>query len=262
MPKGDDPATLRVRAVHQIADIGFRPAMEDRHVLEVWPGLGLFGGVYDGHGGSEAAEIVADSLHRAFFMALEAGLSARLAFQRAYRSVEEKLERADSGVAAVTVFLGNDTLTYAHVGDGGVLLVAPRPFMLTRPHRVDDLAERSRIIAAGGAIEGGYVVRGVRGLMPTRSFGDSYFRPVGVTAIPVVGERRLGPDDRFLVVACDGLFDVLGEEEIAKTLLQSAGAHEGGARLQEEVFARGGTDNLTILVIELEQESSPADSNE
>jgi serine/threonine protein phosphatase PrpC len=95
------------------------------------------------------------------------------------------------------------------------------------------------------------VVRGLRGLMPTRSFGDSYFRPVGVMAVPAVGERRLTPEHRFVVVACDGLFDVLEVDEIATVLRQSSGAREGGEALQEQVFARGGTDNLTIVVIEL-----------
>ncbi len=69
-------------------------------------------------------------------------------------------------------------------------------------------------------------------------------------AEPTVGERRLGAEDRYLVVACDGLFDVLGAGEIAQTLVQSAGAREGGESLRDEVLGRGGTDNLTIVVVE------------
>ncbi|MFQ5848214.1 MAG: PP2C family serine/threonine-protein phosphatase [Candidatus Methylomirabilales bacterium] len=252
MEREPDPATARVRALHQISDIGFRQAMEDRHVLEIRPRVGLFGGVFDGHGGTEAAEILAVSLHQLFFEALGTGLSPPQAIRQAYRSAEESLQGVESGATAATVFLRGDALSFAHVGDSEILLVGAGPIALTRPHRVDDPGERSRIVAAGGAIEGGYVVRGVRGLMPTRSFGDSFFRPVGVMAVPVVGERRLGAADRFLVVACDGLFDVLGGEEIARTLLQSSGAHAGGESLREAVLARGGTDNLTILVIELD----------
>ncbi|MFQ6672736.1 MAG: hypothetical protein ACE5KY_05505, partial [Candidatus Tectimicrobiota bacterium] len=66
--------------------------MEDRHVLEVRPTLGLFGGVYDGHGGVEAAEIVAASLHEAFFRAHDAGFPPAQAFRVAYRGVEQKLQ--------------------------------------------------------------------------------------------------------------------------------------------------------------------------
>ncbi len=246
-----DATPLHIRTVHQISEIGFRPAMEDRHVVEIRPGVGFFGGVYDGHGGVEAAEIAAASLHEAFFHALEAGVAPLEAFREAYRTVEEALQGVESGATATTIFLRDNGLTFAHIGDGGIVLVTEEPIALTEPHRVDNAAERSRIIAAGGAIEGGYVVRGLRGLMPTRSFGDSYFRPVGVMAVPAVGERRLTAEHGFVVVACDGLFDVLEVDEIAAVLRQSSGAHEGGEALQEEVFARGGTDNLTILVVEL-----------
>jgi serine/threonine protein phosphatase PrpC len=246
-----DSTPLHIRAVHQISEIGFRPAMEDRHVVEIRPGVGLFGGVYDGHGGVEAAEMVAASLHEAFFHGLEAGVAPPEAFREAYRTVEGALQGVESGATATTIFLRNNELSFAHVGDGGIVLMAKEPVALTQAHRVDNPAERSRIIGAGGAIAGGYVVRGLRGLMPTRSFGDSYFRPVGVMAVPAVGERRLTPEHRFVVVACDGLFDVLEVDEIATVLRQSSGAREGGEALQEQVFARGGTDNLTIVVIEL-----------
>lgn len=257
MPSQPDPATARIRAVHHVSDIGFRHTMEDRYVVEVRPEVGLFGGVYDGHGGVEAVEIVTASLHPAFFTALDAGLPPIEAFRQAYRSVEERLEDINSGATAATIFLRKDELNFAHVGDAEILLVGAAGIPLTRPHRVGDPTERARIIRAGGAVEGGYVVRGLRGLMPTRSFGDSYFRPVGVMAVPTVGARRIGTDDRFLVVACDGLFDVFGGDEIARILLKSSGAREGGEALRDEVLARGGTDNLTILVVEFQAANAP-----
>lgn len=256
MSRRPDPAIAHIRAVHDVSDIGLRHAMEDRHVLEIRPEIGLFGGVYDGHGGVEAAEVVATSLHLVFFEALDAGLDPIEAFRQSYRVVEERLQRTDSGATAATIFVRKDELYFAHVGDAEILLAGTGPTLLTRPHRVNDPSERSRIITAGGQIESGYVVRGLRGLMPTRSFGDSYFRSIGVMAVPTVGERRLSLVDRFLVVACDGLFDVLGGEDIVRVLLGCSGAREGAEILRNEVFARGGADNLTILVIEFEPGST------
>jgi serine/threonine protein phosphatase PrpC len=258
MTEQSDPATARIRTLHHVSDIGFRRRMEDRHVVQVRPRLGLFAGVYDGHGGDEAVEAVAASLHEVFFQALECGLSPSQAFQDAYRIVEQQLGGIDSGATAVTIFLRNDELHFAHAGDGGILLVADGPILLTEPHRVDNPVERSRIITAGGHIEGGYVVRGHRGLMPTRSFGDAYFRPVGVMAEPTLGGRRLGVKDRYLIVACDGLFDVLAAAEIAEVLQRSSGARQGCESLRDEVLGRGGTDNLTILVIEFDTARDPS----
>ncbi|KAF9429920.1 hypothetical protein BGZ94_008959 [Podila epigama] len=77
------------------------------------------------------------------------------------------------------------------------------------------------------------------GLEPTRAFGDSrykwskeiqeqvfqlfpsyrqpyrnFFTPPYVTAKPVVKHHKLGPEDRFLVMATDGLWDQLTSEEV------------------------------------------------
>ncbi len=243
----------RIREIYVVSDIGLRGTMEDRYVLEVLPGFGLFGGVYDGHGGTEAVEVVAASLHRLFATNLQAGHHPVHAFREAYRLVEEQLQGVESGTTAATVFLREDEISFAHLGDARILLVGSEPIPLTKDHRVSDPQERARIIRAGGKVADPYVLRGLRGLMPTRSFGDAYFRPVGVTAIPEVGVRRLRPEDRFVVVACDGLFDVLEPPDIADLLLQSAGAQEGAESLRDQVFLRGGTDNLTILVIEFEK---------
>jgi len=253
MASGGEEATDRIRETYVVSDIGLRGAMEDRHVLEVLPGLGLFGGVYDGHGGTEAVEVVAASLHRFFATSLQAGHNPVQAFRDAYRLVEEELKDEESGATAATIFLRGDEMSFAHLGDARILLVGSEPIPLTKDHRVNDPQERARILRAGGKVADPYVLRGLRGLMPTRSFGDAYFRPVGVTALPEVGIWRLRPEDRFVVVACDGLFDVLEPLDIVDLLLHSSGAKAGAESLQEEVFARGGTDNLTILVIELEK---------
>jgi serine/threonine protein phosphatase PrpC len=253
MGRGSEEASDRIRETHVVLDIGLRGAMEDRHVLEVLPGLGLFGGVYDGHGGTEAVDLVGASLHRFFATSLQAGHPPVHAFREAYRSVEEELKGVESGATAATIFLRGDEMSFAHLGDARILLVGPQPISLTKDHRVSDSQERARILRAGGKIEDPYVLRGLRGLMPTRSFGDAYFRPVGVTAVPEVGIRRLRPEDRFVVVACDGLFDVLEPLDVADLLLHSAGAKEGAEILRDQVFLRGGTDNLTILVIEFKK---------
>lgn len=253
MARGGEEVTDRIQEMHAISEIGLRSAMEDRHVLEILPGLGLFAGVYDGHGGAEAVEVVAASLHRCFAAALQSGLHPVQAFREAYRLVEEELKGVESGATAATLFLRGGEMSFAHLGDARILLVGPQPIPLTTDHRVDDPQERARILRAGGRIEDPYVLRGFRGLMPTRSFGDAYFRPVGVIAIPEVGMRRVHPEDRFVVVACDGLFDVLRPSEIAELLLRSPGATTGVESLRDEVFARGGIDNLTIIVIEFKK---------
>ena len=87
---------------------------------------------------------------------------------------------------------------------------------LTVDHRLDDTEERRRIEKMGGLIDYPYVVRGRYGLMPTRTIGDAYFKPVGVIATPWVNEYEISRADSFLIAACDGLFDVMSNRQVVE----------------------------------------------
>ena len=89
---------------------------------------------------------------------------------------------------------------------------------LTVDHRMDDPLEAVRIDQAGGFVFKGRVC-GV--LAVTRSLGDQILKPY-VTAHPAVREITLpavaaaataNDSSRFLIVACDGLWDVMTDDE-------------------------------------------------
>jgi len=46
--------------------------------------------------------------------------------------------------------------------------------------------------------------------MVTRALGDADVKGDGVTADPEVSETRLTASDEYFVMACDGLWDVVG----------------------------------------------------
>ena len=53
----------------------------------------------------------------------------------------------------------------------------------------------------------------------TRSFGDEVASRVGVTAEPEILELDLCPDDRFIVLASDGVWEFLSNEDIGKIVM-------------------------------------------
>lgn len=221
--------------------------MEDRHVVLHEAG-GLFGGVYDGHGGAETADLVAESLHRAFLAAIANGRSAEEAFRYAYDLVDREALSATSGATAVAFFLAGRHLVVANVGDGRAVIVRKSDHrLLTRDHRLDDAEERRRIIEAGGEIEGPYVIRSGAGLMVTRSLGDTMFRPAGVIPSPDVISYSVTLDDLCLVVGCDGLWDVLSTAEVAQMARPVSSAQAVADILARAVRARHGRDNVTVL---------------
>lgn len=239
-----------------ISEQGMRPEMEDAHYLDLnFGGRGwAFGGVFDGHGGRFAAEYAAPRLSEIFLEKLLAGASPAQAFTESYKTVSVELKGQDSGTTAVTFFIGDSIIFTANAGDARAIVVSNTGFtQLTTDHRLDNPAERQRIAQMGGVIRYPYVYRGYLGLMPTRTIGDEYFKPVGVIATPSVSEHRITPEDIFLIAACDGLFDVVTNEEVAELARQHAQPESLVEALKQEVLVnRFGTDNLTIIAVSLQ----------
>ncbi len=228
--------------------------MEDRHTLDhISAGgtTGLFGGVYDGHNGSAAAEYAEGRLCRYFTKALEIGEDIEAAMERAYMRVNEMLRVQHSGTTAVTFFISGDTIWHAGAGDARIIITTRggEARQLTRDHRLDDKSEYERVTRAGAEIRYPYVAKESAGVMPTRALGDTFFEDVGVTAEPDTGSYEWHSEDRWLIAATDGLFDVMGNRDIAVFLRDYTDPERAGANLAREVLGRrGGTDNLTVIL--------------
>lgn len=94
----------------------------------------------------------------------------------------------------------------ANAGDArGVLCRAGRAVRLTYDHKGSDKQEAKRITDAGGFVMSGRV-NGI--LAVTRSLGDSSMKEY-VVGSPYTTETRLGSEDEFLILACDGVSGVV-----------------------------------------------------
>lgn len=159
-----------------------------------------------------------------------------------------------SGCTAVTTYLeskgGRRTLHVANVGDArAVLCKAGKAIRLTYDHKATDVAEQKRIQDAGG-----FVLRGrVLGILAvSRSFGDHGLKQF-VSARPFMTQTELTADCQFLAMCCDGVFDVMKDEEVVDFVLEHS---KGGApnpkiaqMLVQEALDRKSTDNITAMVI-------------
>jgi serine/threonine protein phosphatase PrpC len=143
-------------------------------------------------------------------------------------------------------------ITTANAGDSRVVLgYEGHGIRLTHDHRVDDPLEVARIEGAGGFLFKGRVL-GV--LAVTRSLGDHMLKDY-VIAHPTVNERTIDLNNNrsavptFLIVACDGLWDVMQDQEAVDLVQQYPGEKTSVAQfLVEEALRRGSTDNVTAIV--------------
>jgi len=220
------------------SDQGLRWEMEDRHVL-LEEGEEVLGGVFDGHNGARVAELAARLLPQ---LRDHPPAEALIAIHRQALGLP-------GGACAVVFRLRGDRLEVANVGDAELALVTGgEARLLTRRHRLDDPEEQARILARGGVIQGPYAIdpQTLHGLMPTRALGDHELERIGIVCEPHRWSGRF--QEGWLVAACDGLWDVLGAEELPGLLQGSA--EETARRLGEEALrGRGSTDNLTVLVV-------------
>ncbi|KAG2500346.1 hypothetical protein HYH03_001921 [Edaphochlamys debaryana] len=196
-------------------------------------------------------------------------------------------EMAGSGSTATVVVIKDDKLVVANVGDSqAVLCRKGNPLVLAHYHRVygtgpDVGAEIERVLGTGGWVDDGRVC-GV--LAVSRAFGDWEFKGKGLprllqtgiergywdeefaseqsfTADPVIStpdvtETLLSPDDEFLIVASDGLWDVLPPREAVqwarKEFKAKKDAAQVAASLATLALKRYSTDNVAVVVVDLQ----------
>jgi serine/threonine protein phosphatase PrpC len=144
-------------------------------------------------------------------------------------------------------------LAVAWVGDTRVVLIrGSKPVNLTTDHKVNSPAERGRVVSAGGVVKGDRVL-GM--LAVTRAVGDSGLKlgAAGRQIVTSEAEVRsvwLEPTDLAVVVACDGLWDVLSEDQVAKMVTESClSAKSCAEALTSAAFEAGSQDNISVTVV-------------
>ncbi|CAH2086182.1 unnamed protein product [Euphydryas editha] len=180
-----------------------------------------FYAVYDGHAGSAAATYCAAHLHQYLVESSHFLRDLRRATHDAYLRTDAEFvrksnqQRASGGSTAVSVSVRGRRLLAAWAGDSQALLAKRMRLMqLVNPHKPDRPDERERIESTGGSVMywGTWRVNGQ--LAVSRAIGDAIYKPY-VTARPEITEVDLDGDEDFVVVACDGLWDVVSEDAVA-----------------------------------------------
>lgn len=223
------------------------------------PGSGYFA-VYDGHGGRGAVNFVYEHLHVNFREQIDLGLSVPEAFKASFLKTDADMASADVGYSGSTVaaaFIeqkdGKRLLHTANCGDARIVLCRNgEAKRMTIDHKGTDPDEVKRIQDAGGLV----VLNRVSGILAvTRSLGDLKMKEY-VIGDPYCESVELEPTDQFLVVACDGLWDVANDQEVCNALLEPV---EGDAPTAQalanglliKALKQGTTDNVSIVVIKL-----------
>ncbi|KAK9063478.1 hypothetical protein SSX86_017348 [Deinandra increscens subsp. villosa] len=201
---------------------GRKSFMEDTHTITE---KGFFG-VYDGHGGSKAAEYVAKNLHSNVFEMLEKcsenATTEEIVKAAFMRTDDEFLKQGlESGACCVTALIKEKELFVSNLGDcRAVISKKGKAESLTNDHKASQEDERKRIQDKGGYVElhrGTWRVHGV--LAVSRSIGDAHLKD-WVLGEPETKILPLTDDLEYLILASDGLWDEVGNQEAIDVVTQ------------------------------------------
>lgn len=273
--------------------------MEDEHIMvddlsahlrpTVLPASpSAFYGVFDGHGGSEAAAYLRRYAMRLFFedadfpsLAAAACKGDDCFLERVEESIRRSFLQADfeladdetvstsCGTTALTAMVFGRHLLVANAGDcRAVLCRKGEAVDMSEDHRPSHAAERLRIEKAGGYVDDGYL-NGA--LSVTRALGDWDMKlPKGSTS-PLIAEpefrrARLNDDDEFLILGCDGIWDVMSSQQAVCEVRRGLRRHGDPARcareLVKEAMRLHAVDNLTVIVVRLPAAASIEEEKE
>lgn len=245
--------------------------------------------VFDGHGehGDAISNFAMVEMPKRLAEHSDTHTNPARALRETFVSINESLEDMPSniplcsGTTAVVILIRDGHMWIASCGDsrailavgggeGGVLTAAP----LTVDHNPDVLKEKERIMMSGGYVspppEPGLSARvwldkecTQIGLAMARSIGDYAAKRVGVTPEPEVTDRPIGASDKFIVLASDGVWEFLSNDDVV-TLVHSVlrkGGPSAAVSACESLIARAANkwqanegdyrDDITAIVLSL-----------
>ncbi|XP_002157385.3 probable protein phosphatase 2C T23F11.1 isoform X1 [Hydra vulgaris] len=252
---------------------GWRINMEDAHtnILSMKEDKdAAFFAVFDGHGGSHAAAYCGEHLHKYILGTEDYKLGDYVnALKRGFLQCDSEMQLdpriETSGAAAVCVLIKNKTIYCANCGDSrAIASVGGIAQELSHDHKPNDEEEAKRIIAAGGWVE----FNRVNGnLALSRAMGDFVFKRNSklspeeqiVTAYPDVIVEEIALDHEFIVLACDGIWDVMTRQEVVDFVRVRLANRESPERIVEKLLDHClapdcqmggiGCDNMTVILV-------------
>lgn len=229
--------------------IGSRTSMEDTLIIRSGfaPGLDIYA-VIDGHGGAETATQAAFLIPKYF---AELGNKAIGGISHVIRKVNQDLMKLNTldGAAIVFVIVTATEIGCAHLGDSRAVLVRKDKSILslTVDHKPTERSEIDLVKENRS-----YVIddRTAGILAVSRSIGD--FIIPGVSHIPDMTNYPRQECDCRLVLACDGVFDVISNEEIGNIVGETTDPFAAACLLRNTAYSRGSTDNISVVVVDLD----------
>jgi protein phosphatase 1L len=210
-------------------------------------------GIFDGHGGNDVVKYIKNRLPEIIkanitknnnYDSIENNLTS------SFHKIDEELKFYDSEHtgSTATILLFQDNIVYcANVGDSTAFIVYDNFIKkISIDHKCTDPKEEERILLNGGKITKNRVMGQ---LVLSRCLGDLYCKKYGVSNIPDISVNKLEGNVKYVVVASDGVWDVVKENELLQLSKNRKNAEGFCKDLVKLAIDKDTKDNVSCIVI-------------
>jgi serine/threonine protein phosphatase PrpC len=225
--------------------------------------------IFDGHGGKFVSDFLSKNIHKCFLSPKVKYPLSKNYVNSTYSIIQNALKTNYNEYAT---HCGSTCLIMIHykrleceyinilnTGDSRCVLCRDNiAIALTKDHKPDWPEERMRIEKLGGKIYLDGCDYRIKDLSVSRAFGDIESEPF-LTCIPDIYRYKLNTNDKFAILACDGVWDVLTNQDAVNFVLAHSydptlsirkNQHINISRkLGEYAIEKGSTDNITVVIV-------------
>lgn len=261
--------------VHSVSMKGRRDQNEDNHTVTLNinnnnPLLNKlnFFAIFDGHGGKHVSDFLNKNLPKYYVNQSKYTINKKFIYgvHEYINGIMQKMYKKESKNCGSTclyviqqIIDNMNMLHIVNVGDSRCVLCRDNIALpLTKDHKPNWPEEKCRIEELGGAIYNDGDDWRIIDLSVSRAFGDFNATPY-ITHVPEIFKHKLSPNDKFIILACDGLWDVMDNQEVINFILSHCYDIKNNKRIGTEIniakklaeyaIGRGSTDNITIIIV-------------
>ena len=254
----DNCSLIKSFAYKENPNRGYRDYMEDKsRVVQNINGdknSHLFC-LFDGHGGVNVSQFLQDNFYK-YFKEMLPMSNPQENFKELFNIIDNKikdLNLLNIGSTACIIYItkenGKKVLYSANIGDTRSVLISSNDYKrLSYDHRATDTNEYNRIVQSGGIVFAGRVYGT---LMLSRAFGDWELKSYGVISEPHVTKININENDKYVIMASDGIWDVLDDADVYEMSKNFENSKDLCNNIVEKALDKGSMDNISCFVINL-----------
>ncbi|CAF1220070.1 unnamed protein product [Rotaria sp. Silwood1] len=236
----------------------------DNHLWKHWAYFAIF----DGHNGIETAKNAANLLDKYLlesFNEVKSDIDTEI-FNNIIKNTFIQLDKNLSGIVkdgsgsvCIASLIGPKKVYLINVGDSRGIIISKdgQVLLSTKDHKPSVRKEQERIHRAGGQITKSQndVLRVENQLATSRAFGDYSLDKHIIPAVPDIIEYPRDSSASYLILASDGIWDVMNNEQVASFISQrisNTSLKNIISELFDQCLKEESSDNMTVYIVKLD----------